>query len=57
MANGETVQEREIDLLVAGAGAGGMAAALVGALEGLEVLPCEKSDYIRGTLARRRDPG
>jgi succinate dehydrogenase/fumarate reductase flavoprotein subunit len=51
MANGETVQEREIDLLVAGAGAGGMAAALVAALEGLEVLLCEKTDHIGGTSA------
>src|SRR5437667_9706077 len=42
---------REVDLLVAGAGAGGMAAALVAALEGLEVLLCEASDQIGGTAA------
>jgi succinate dehydrogenase/fumarate reductase flavoprotein subunit len=42
---------REVDLLVAGAGAGGMAAALVGALEGLEVLLCEASDQVGGTAA------
>ncbi|HUG78211.1 MAG TPA: FAD-dependent oxidoreductase [Burkholderiales bacterium] len=41
----------QVDLLVAGAGAGGMAAALVGALEGLEVLLCEKSSQIGGTSA------
>jgi glycine/D-amino acid oxidase-like deaminating enzyme len=43
--------EREVDLLVAGAGAGGMAAALVAALEGLEVLLCEKSAQVGGTSA------
>ena len=43
--------EEEVDLLVAGGGAGGMTAALVAALEGLEVLLCEKSDQIGGTAA------
>ena len=41
----------EVDLLVAGAGAGGMATALVAALEGLDVLLCEKSDQVGGTTA------
>ena len=43
--------EEEVDLLVAGGGAGGMTAALVAALEGLEVMLCEKSDQIGGTAA------
>ena len=43
--------DREVDLLVAGAGAGGMAAALVAALEGLEVLLCEASGQVGGTAA------
>ncbi len=42
---------REVDLLVAGAGPAGMAAALVAALEGLDVLLCEKSDQVGGTGA------
>jgi len=42
---------REVDLLVAGAGAGGMAAALVAVLEGLEVLLCEASPQVGGTAA------
>jgi succinate dehydrogenase/fumarate reductase flavoprotein subunit len=44
-------EEREVDLLVAGAGAGGMTAALVAALEGLQVLLCEKSAQVGGTSA------
>jgi succinate dehydrogenase/fumarate reductase flavoprotein subunit len=44
-------REIEVDLLVAGAGAGGMAAALVGALEGLDVLLCEASGQVGGTSA------
>ena len=40
-----------MDVLVAGAGAGGMTAALVGALEGLDVLLCEKSAQVGGTTA------
>ncbi len=43
--------DKEVDLLVAGAGAGGMTAALVGALEGLQVLVCEKSGQVGGTSA------
>jgi len=43
--------EEEVDLLIAGGGAGGMTAALVAALEGVEVMLCEKSDQIGGTAA------
>src|ERR1700738_4951071 len=43
--------DEETDLVVAGAGAGGMTAALVGALEGLQVILCEKSDQVGGTAA------
>ncbi len=43
--------DREVDLLVAGAGPGGMTAALVAALEGLDVLICEKSELVGGTGA------
>ena len=41
--------DREVDLLVAGAGPAGMATALVASLEGLDVLLCEKSDQVGGT--------
>lgn len=41
----------EVDLLVCGAGAGGMAAALVAALEGLTVVLAEKTDQVGGTTA------
>src|ERR1700709_2162818 len=43
--------DTETDLLVIGAGAAGMTAALVGALEGLETVLCEKSDTVGGTTA------
>jgi len=43
--------DREVDLLVVGAGPAGMTAALVAALEGLDVLLCEKSDQVGGTGA------
>lgn len=43
--------DEAVDLVVIGAGAGGMAAALAGALEGLEVLLCERSDQVGGTAA------
>ncbi|WP_312017386.1 FAD-dependent oxidoreductase [Bradyrhizobium sp. AUGA SZCCT0431] len=43
--------DAETDLLVIGAGAAGMTAALVGALEGLTVIICEKSDMVGGTTA------
>ena len=42
---------RQVDLLIAGAGAAGMAAALAGALERLEVLVCEASTQVGGTSA------
>jgi succinate dehydrogenase/fumarate reductase flavoprotein subunit len=41
----------EVDALVVGAGAAGMTAALVCALEGLDVLLCEKSAQLGGTTA------
>ena len=41
----------QTDLLVIGAGAAGMTAALVGALEGLKTILCEKSDMVGGTTA------
>lgn len=47
----ESIGEREVDLLVVGAGPAGMAAALVAAIEGLDVLLCEKSDQVGGTGA------
>ena len=43
--------EREVDLLVAGAGPAGLTAALVASLEGLDVLICEKSAQVGGTGA------
>ena len=42
---------REVDLLVIGAGAGGMAAALAASPQGLEVLVCEKDAQVGGTTA------
>ena len=42
-------QQREVDLLVAGAGPAGMTAALVASLQGLDVLVCEKSGQVGGT--------
>jgi succinate dehydrogenase/fumarate reductase flavoprotein subunit len=41
----------EVDTLVVGAGAAGMTAALVSAIEGLDVLLCEKSSQVGGTSA------
>ena len=41
----------QTDLLVIGAGAAGMTAVLVGALEGLKTILCEKSDMVGGTTA------
>jgi succinate dehydrogenase/fumarate reductase flavoprotein subunit len=43
--------DREVDLLVAGAGPAGMTAALIASLEDLDVLLCEKSDQVGGTGA------
>jgi succinate dehydrogenase/fumarate reductase flavoprotein subunit len=41
----------EVDVLVAGAGAAGMTAALICALQGLDVVLCEKSSQVGGTTA------
>lgn len=41
----------EVDLLVCGAGAGGMTAALVAALEGLDVVLAEKTGAVGGTTS------
>ena len=43
--------DREVDVLVFGAGMGGMTAALVASIEGLDVLLCEKTDQVGGTTA------
>lgn len=43
--------DMETDLLVAGAGPGGMTAALVAAIEGLDVIVCEKASQVGGTGA------
>jgi glycine/D-amino acid oxidase-like deaminating enzyme len=40
-----------VDLLVIGAGAAGMTAALVASIEGLQVLLCEKAEQVGGTTA------
>ncbi len=42
----------QVDLLVLGAGAGGMTAALTGAVLGLDVLLVDKTDRVGGTSAR-----
>ena len=49
--NTPTQPDEEVDWLVFGSGAGGLCAALVGRLEGLEVLLCEKTPLIGGTTA------
>ena len=43
--------DEQYDLVVLGAGAGGMAAALVSAIEGMRTLVIEKSDQAGGTTA------
>src|SRR3954453_9601914 len=43
--------DREVDALIFGAGMGGMTAALIAALEGLDVLLCEKTDQVGGTTS------
>jgi succinate dehydrogenase/fumarate reductase flavoprotein subunit len=43
--------DETVDLLVVGAGAGGMTAALAGALHGLRVLLCEKTEMVGGITA------
>jgi succinate dehydrogenase/fumarate reductase flavoprotein subunit len=45
------IQAKAYDVIVAGAGAGGMTAAAVAAAEGLEVLVVEKTEYVGGTTA------
>ena len=51
MTEPPTAWDSEVDLLVFGAGAGGMTAALVGALDGLSVALCEKTNMVGGTTA------
>jgi succinate dehydrogenase/fumarate reductase flavoprotein subunit len=41
----------EVDLLVIGGGAAGMTAALVGSIEGLRTMLCEKTEMVGGTTA------
>ncbi len=43
--------DEEVDLLVIGAGAGGMTVALTAAIRGLRVILCEKTDMVGGTTA------
>ena len=43
--------DRDVDVLVFGAGMGGMTAALIAAHEGLDVLLCEKTDQVGGTTS------
>src|SRR3954452_10283382 len=43
--------DREVDVLVFGAGMGGMTAAVVASLEGFDVLLCEKTDQVGGTTS------
>ena len=45
------IQAKAYDVIVAGAGAGGMTAAAVAAAEGLKVLVVEKTEYVGGTTA------
>src|SRR2546423_8892944 len=40
--------DRTVDVLIFGAGMGGMSAAVVASLEGLDVLLCEKTDQVGG---------
>ena len=47
----KTMTSTETDLLVIGAGAGGMSAALAAAILGMKVLVCEKSAQVGGTAA------
>ena len=43
--------DREVDVVIIGAGAAGMTAAIVAKSEGLEPLVLEKTDQIGGTAA------
>jgi succinate dehydrogenase/fumarate reductase flavoprotein subunit len=45
------LSDSEVDVVVIGAGAGGMAAALAASLVGMDVVLCEKSDLVGGTAA------
>lgn len=47
----QTLQAKAYDVIVAGAGAGGMTAAAVAAAERLKVLVVEKTEYVGGTTA------
>jgi len=49
--NGSPQWDHDVDLLIFGAGMGGMSAALIGANEGLTVLLCEKTGQVGGTTA------
>jgi 3-oxosteroid 1-dehydrogenase len=51
MPKPQSLWDHETDLLVFGAGMGGLCAALFGVLEGLDVLLCEKTDQVGGTTA------
>jgi 3-oxosteroid 1-dehydrogenase len=51
MSDSSNTVSETVDLLVIGAGAAGMTAALVGAVEGLHVLLCEKTDQVGGTTS------
>ncbi len=47
----QPMNDAAVDLVVVGAGAGGMTAALVAALEGLRVVLCESTQQVGGTTA------
>ena len=48
---GEIAEGADYDIVVAGAGAAGMAAALYAAIEGKKVLLVERTEYLGGTSA------
>ena len=52
MASDAQGWDLEYDLVVLGAGAGGMTAALVGAIEGMRTLVVERTGRVGGTTAR-----
>ncbi|MGF6413515.1 FAD-binding protein [Paraburkholderia sp. MM5482-R1] len=47
----DNLWNREVDVLVLGAGAGGMTAALIASIEGLQPLVVEKTDLVGGTAS------